>query len=99
VLNIIDSYMDSQYAGGKTFSLWKMVQDSHSSRMYVCIKRIVLVAHGVASIICWNNYSSRTYVQTRKMVLVSLCGLSDLFNIMSDDLDGVWIQEMMQLML
>jgi hypothetical protein len=33
------------------------------------------------------------------MVLVSLCGVSDLFNIMPDYLDGVWFQEMMQLML
>jgi hypothetical protein len=29
-------------------------------------------------------YSSRTYVQIRRMVLVSLCGVSDLSNIMSD---------------
>jgi hypothetical protein len=91
--------MDSQYVDGQTFSLWKMVQDSHSSRTYVRIRRIVLVAHGVASNICWNNYSSRTYVQTRRMVLVSLCGVSDLFNIMPDYSDGVWLQEMMQLML
>jgi hypothetical protein len=33
------------------------------------------------------------------MVLVSLCGVSDLFNIMLDYSDGVWLQEMMQLML
>ena len=33
------------------------------------------------------------------MILVSLCGVSDLFNIMHDYLDGVWLQEMMQLML
>jgi hypothetical protein len=33
------------------------------------------------------------------MVLVSLCGLSDLFNIIPNYLDGVWIREMMQLML
>jgi hypothetical protein len=33
------------------------------------------------------------------MVLVSLCGVSDLFNIMPDYLDGVWLREMMQLML
>jgi hypothetical protein len=68
----------------------KMVQDSHSSRMYVWIRRIVLVAHGVASSICWNSYSSRTYVRIRRMVLVSLCGVSDLSNIMLDYLDGVW---------
>jgi hypothetical protein len=33
------------------------------------------------------------------MVLVSLCGVSDLFNIMPDYSDGVWLREMMQLML
>ena len=33
------------------------------------------------------------------MVLVSLFGLCDLVNIMSDHLDGVWFREMMQLML
>jgi hypothetical protein len=33
------------------------------------------------------------------MVLVSLCGVSDLFSIMPDDSDGVWLREMMQLML
>jgi hypothetical protein len=33
------------------------------------------------------------------MVLVSLCGVSDLFNIMPDYSDGVWFREMMQLML
>jgi hypothetical protein len=33
------------------------------------------------------------------MVLVSLCGLSDLFSIMPDYSDGVWFLEMMQLML
>jgi hypothetical protein len=33
------------------------------------------------------------------MVLVSLCGVSDLFSIMSDYLGGVWLREMMQLML
>jgi hypothetical protein len=37
--------MDSQYVDGQTFSLWKMVQDNHSSRTYVWIRRIVLVAH------------------------------------------------------
>jgi hypothetical protein len=68
-----------------------MVQDSHSSRTYVRIRRIVLVAHGMASNICWNNYSSRTYVWIRRMVLVSLYGVSDLFNIMPDYLDGVWL--------
>ena len=76
-----------------------MVQDSHSSRTYVQIRRIVLVAHGVASSIYWNNYSSRKYVRIRRMVLVSLCGVSDLFSIMHDYSDGVWLLEMMQLML
>jgi hypothetical protein len=32
------------------------------------------------------------------MVLVSLCGVSDLSSIMSDYSDGVWFREMMQLM-
>jgi hypothetical protein len=40
--------MDSQCAGGQTFSRQKMVQDIYSSRTYVWIRRIVLVAHGVA---------------------------------------------------
>jgi hypothetical protein len=44
-------------------------------------------------------YSSRTYAQIRRMALVSLLGVSDLFNIMSNYSDGVWFQEMMQLML
>jgi hypothetical protein len=35
----------------------------------------------------------------RRMVLVSLCGVSDLFSIMPDYSDGVWLREMMQLML
>ena len=33
------------------------------------------------------------------MVLVSLYGVSDLFNIILDYLDGVWLREMMQSML
>ena len=33
------------------------------------------------------------------MILVSLCGVSDLFSIMPDYSDGVWLREMMQLML
>jgi hypothetical protein len=53
----------------------------------------------MASNICWNNYSSRTYVLIRRMVLVSLCGVSDLFNIMLYYSDGAWLREMMQLML
>jgi hypothetical protein len=91
--------MDSQCVGGQIFSRWKMVQDSYSSRMYVRIRRIVLVADGVASSIYWNNYSSRTYVWIRRILLMSLYGVSELFNIMPDYLDGVWLQEMMQLML
>jgi hypothetical protein len=94
--------MDSQCVGGLTFSRRKMVQDSYSSRTYVRIRRIVLVAHGVASNIYWNNYSSRTYVHIRRMVFVSLFGVSDLLLtgvIMSDDSDGVWFREMMQLIL
>ena len=43
-------------------------------------------------------YSSRTYVQIRRMALVSLYGVSDLSNIMSDYSDGVWLREMMQVM-
>jgi hypothetical protein len=78
-----------QIASGQTFSLWKMVRDNHSSRTYVQIRRIVLVAHGVASNIYWKNYSSRTYVWIRRIVLVSLCGVSDLFNIMPDYSYGV----------
>jgi hypothetical protein len=46
-----------------------------------------------------DGHSSRTYVQIRRMILVSLCGVSDLFNIMPDYSDGVWLREMMQLML
>ena len=68
-----------------------MVHDNYSSRMYVQIRRIVLVAHGMASNICWNNYSSRTYVWIRRMVFVSLCGVSDLFSIMFDYSDGIMV--------
>jgi hypothetical protein len=35
----------------------------------------------------------------RRMVLVSLCGVSDLFNIMPDYSNGVWFRETMQLIL
>jgi hypothetical protein len=45
-----------------------------------------------------NIYSSRTYVQIRRMALVSLCGVSDLSNIMSNYSDGVWFREMIRLM-
>jgi hypothetical protein len=41
---------------------------------------------------------SRTYAQIRRMALMSLCGVSDLSNIMSNYSDGVWFREMMQLM-
>jgi hypothetical protein len=44
-------------------------------------------------------YSSRTYFRIRRMVFVSLLGVSDLFSIMSDYSDGVRFREMMQLML
>ena len=91
--------MDSQCVGGHTFFKWKMVQDSYSSRTYVQIKRLFLVAHGMVSSICWKNYSSRTYVWIGRIVLVSLCKVSDLFNIMPDYSDGLWLREMMQLML
>jgi hypothetical protein len=91
--------MDSQCADGQTFCRQKIVQDIYSSRTYVWIRRIVLVAHDVVSNICWNSYSSRTYVRIRRMVLVSLCGVNKLFNIMLDYSDGVWLLEMMQLML
>jgi hypothetical protein len=60
---------------------------------------MVSVVHGVAFSICWDSHSSRTYVQIRRMVLVSLCGVSDLFSIMPDYSDRVWLREMMQLML
>jgi hypothetical protein len=45
-----------------------------------------------------NIYSSRTYVQIRRMALISLCGVSDLSSIMYDYSDGVWFRERMQLM-
>jgi hypothetical protein len=60
---------------------------------------MVFVAHGVAFSICWDNHSSGTYVRIKRMVLISLCGVSDLFSIMPDYSDGVWLREMMQLML
>jgi hypothetical protein len=44
------------------------------------------------------TFSFRTYVWIIRMSLVSLCGVSDLFNIMSDYSDGVWFREIMQLM-
>jgi hypothetical protein len=60
---------------------------------------MISVVHGIAFSICWDSHSSRTYVQIRRMVLVSLYGVSDLFNIMHDYSDRVWLQEIMQLML
>jgi hypothetical protein len=60
---------------------------------------MVFVSHGIVFSIYWDNHSSRTYVQIRRMVLVSLCGVSELFNIMLDYSYGVWLQEIMQLML
>ena len=60
---------------------------------------MVLVSHGMAFNIYWNNYYSRTYVWIRIMVLVSLCEVSDLFNIMLDYSDGGGLREMMQLMM
>jgi hypothetical protein len=60
---------------------------------------MVSVVHGAAFNICWDSHSSRTYVQIRRMVLVSLLEESDLFNIMYDYSDGVWFQKMMQLIL
>ena len=60
---------------------------------------MVSLSHGVAFNICCDSHSSRTYVQIRSMVLVSLCEVSNLFNIMPDYSDGVWLREMMQLML
>jgi hypothetical protein len=60
---------------------------------------MVSVSHGIDFNVSLDNHSFRTYVHIRRMVLVSLCGVSDLLNIMLDYLDGVWILEMMQLML
>ena len=60
---------------------------------------MVSIVHGITFSICWDSHSSRTHVQIRGMVLVSLYGVSDLFNIMFDYSDRVWLQEMMQLML
>jgi hypothetical protein len=52
---------------------------------------MVSVAHGIALSICWDNHSSRTYVW--------IYGVSDFFSIMPDYSNGVWLREMMQLML
>jgi hypothetical protein len=60
---------------------------------------MVSVVHGIAFSICWDNHSSRTYVWIRRMVFVSLWGVSDLFNIVPDYSYRVWLREMMQLML
>jgi hypothetical protein len=48
-----------------------MAQDSHSSRMYVWIRRMFPISHGVAFSIWEDSHSSRTYVWIRRMVLVS----------------------------
>jgi hypothetical protein len=60
---------------------------------------MVSVVHGIAFNICWDSHSSRTYAQIRSMILVSLCGVSDLSSIMPEYSDRVWFREMMQLML
>jgi hypothetical protein len=60
---------------------------------------MISVAHGVAFNIYWDNHYSRRYVWIRRMVLVSLCGVIDLFNIMPDYSGGVWLRKMMQLTL
>jgi hypothetical protein len=60
----------------------KMVQDSHCSRTYVWIRRMVLISHGLAFNIWEDNHSSRTYVRIRRMVLVAHCGA---FNICWDN--------------
>jgi hypothetical protein len=39
-------------------------------------------------------YSSRTYARIRRMVFVSLLGVSDLFSIMSNYSDRVWFRDM-----
>ena len=46
----------------------------------------------------WSRTFSRTYVRIRRIVLVSLYGESDLYNIMSNYSYGVWFREMMLLM-
>jgi hypothetical protein len=56
---------------------------------------MVSVAHGIAFSLYWDSHSSRTYVQIRRMVLVSLCGVSDFFRIMHDYSGGVWLRDMM----
>jgi hypothetical protein len=60
---------------------------------------MVSVVHDMAFNICWDSHSSRTYVQIRRMILVSLYGVSDLSNIMPNYSDRVWLREMMQLIL
>jgi hypothetical protein len=60
---------------------------------------MVSVVHGIAFSIYWDSHSSRMYVQIRRMVLVSLLGVGDLFNIMCNYSNGVWFPEMMQLIL
>jgi hypothetical protein len=60
---------------------------------------MVSVAHGMDFSIYWDIHFSRMYVHIRIMVLVSLCGVSDLFIIMLNHSGRVWLQEMMYLML
>jgi len=60
---------------------------------------MVSVSHGMDFNICWDSLSSRMYVRITIIVLVSLCGVSDLFIIMLDYLGGVSLQEMMDLTL
>jgi hypothetical protein len=60
---------------------------------------MVSVVHDATFSICWDSHYSRTYVQIRRMVLVSLLEVNDLFNIMYDYSNGVWFREMMQLIL
>jgi hypothetical protein len=49
----------------------KMVEDNHSSRMYVHIRRMVPITHGMAFSMWEDNHYSRTYVRIRIMVLVA----------------------------
>jgi hypothetical protein len=57
----------------------EMVRDSHSSRTYVQIRRMILIAHGMAFNIWEDNHSSRTYVRIRRMVLVAHCGAFSIY--------------------
>ena len=48
-----------------------MVEDNPSSRMYVHIRRMVPITHGMAFSMWEDNHYSRTYVWIRIMVLVA----------------------------